>query len=108
MSKSCLIYPLQFASLGIEAKPTGATGNPVRAFLIGVQMKKEVKKSAKPRLPLTPFTRGDRTCKQRGELAEIAFLHKAANMGFGVASPTETMNATTLFSIQANGCGGSR
>jgi hypothetical protein len=26
-------------------------------------------------------------CKQRGELAEIAFTHKAAAFGFGVAKP---------------------
>jgi hypothetical protein len=50
-------------------------------------MKKEAKKSGKSRPPLTPFTRGDQTCKQRGELAEIAFLHKAAGLGFGVAKP---------------------
>jgi PD-(D/E)XK endonuclease len=50
-------------------------------------LKKQAKKSAQPRPPLTPFTRGDRTCKQKGELAEIAFLHKAASLGFGVAKP---------------------
>jgi hypothetical protein len=50
-------------------------------------MKKEPRKSAKQRPPLAPFTRGDQTCKQRGELAEIAFLHKAATLGFGVAKP---------------------
>jgi hypothetical protein len=48
-------------------------------------MKKESRKSGK--LRLVPFTRGDQTCKQRGELAEIAFLHKAAAFGFGVAKP---------------------
>ena len=50
-------------------------------------MKKEAKKSAQPRPPLVPFIRGTRTCKQRGELAEIAFLHKASSLGFGVAKP---------------------
>jgi hypothetical protein len=50
-------------------------------------MKKEIRKSGKQRLPLAPFTRGEQTCKQRGELAEIAFLHKAAALGFGVAKP---------------------
>ncbi len=50
-------------------------------------MKKEAKKSAPPLPPRTPFKRGAQTCKQRGELAEIAFLHKAANLGFGVAKP---------------------
>jgi hypothetical protein len=50
-------------------------------------LRKPAKKSAQPRPPLTPFIRGERTCKQRGELAEIAFLHKAADLGFGVAKP---------------------
>jgi len=50
-------------------------------------LKKEAKKSAQPRPPLVPFIRGTRTCKQRGELAEIAFLHKASGLGFGVAKP---------------------
>jgi len=47
-------------------------------------MKKAAKKAAPP---LVPFKRGEQTCKQRGELAEIAFLHKAAAFGFGVAKP---------------------
>jgi hypothetical protein len=34
------VYPLQFASLEIEAKITGATGNPARAFFIGVPNEK--------------------------------------------------------------------
>jgi hypothetical protein len=50
-------------------------------------VKKAAKKSAQPRPPLVPFKRGEQTCKQRGELAEINFLHKAANLGFGVAKP---------------------
>jgi hypothetical protein len=50
-------------------------------------LKKEAKKSTQPRPPLVPFIRGTRTCKQRGELAEIAFLHKASGLGFGVAKP---------------------
>jgi PD-(D/E)XK endonuclease len=29
----------------------------------------------------------DLTSKQRGELAELAFMHKAAGLGFGVAKP---------------------
>ncbi len=50
-------------------------------------MRKLAKNSAQLRPPLTPFIRGERTCKQRGELAEITFLHKAADLGFGVAKP---------------------
>jgi PD-(D/E)XK endonuclease len=52
-----------------------------------LKLKKQPKKSASQRPPFAPFTRGEQTCKQRGELAEIAFLHKAAAFGFGVAKP---------------------
>jgi len=31
--------------------------------------------------------RGPRNCKGKGELAELAFLYKAAGLGFGVAKP---------------------
>lgn len=34
-----------------------------------------------------PLVRGPRTLKEKGELAELAFLHKAASLGFGVAKP---------------------
>ena len=34
------VYPLQFASLEIEANSAGATGNPARAFFIGVRRKR--------------------------------------------------------------------
>jgi hypothetical protein len=50
-------------------------------------LKKQPEKSARQRPPFAAFTRGEQTCKQRGELAEIAFLHKAAAFGFGVAKP---------------------
>jgi hypothetical protein len=48
---------------------------------------KKARKPGKLRPPFTSFTRGNRTRKQSGELAEIAFLHKAADLGFGVAKP---------------------
>jgi hypothetical protein len=48
---------------------------------------KKAREPGKQRPPLTPFIRGNRTRKQSGELAEIAFLHKAADLGFGVAKP---------------------
>src|SRR5690242_6769882 len=35
----------------------------------------------------TPLVRRRRTHKDEGELAELAFLHKAARLGFGVAKP---------------------
>jgi hypothetical protein len=34
-----------------------------------------------------PLARGDHTCKRRGEIAELAFMYKAASLGFGVAKP---------------------
>jgi hypothetical protein len=34
-----------------------------------------------------PLVRGPRNEKEKGELAELAFLHKAASLGFGVAKP---------------------
>jgi len=37
--------------------------------------------------PPTPLVRGERHCKRRGELAELAFVYKAASFGFGVAKP---------------------
>jgi PD-(D/E)XK endonuclease len=36
---------------------------------------------------IAPLVRGARTKKEKGELAELAFLHKAASLGFGVAKP---------------------
>jgi hypothetical protein len=34
-----------------------------------------------------PLVRGPLKTKEKGELAELAFLHKAASLGFGVAQP---------------------
>lgn len=31
--------------------------------------------------------RSPRSAKRRGELVEVAFLHKAVSLGFGVAKP---------------------
>jgi hypothetical protein len=50
-------------------------------------MKKEVKKSGGQRSWSAPLVRGALTCKAKGELGELAFLHKAASLGFGVATP---------------------
>jgi len=36
---------------------------------------------------IVPLVRRPRNLKQKGELAELAFLHKAASLGFGVAKP---------------------
>ena len=37
--------------------------------------------------PVKPMVRGPRNNKQKGELAELTFLQKAASLGFGVAKP---------------------
>ena len=37
--------------------------------------------------PTAKSPRGRRQCKAQGELAELAFMHKAASLGFGVAKP---------------------
>jgi PD-(D/E)XK endonuclease len=50
-------------------------------------MRKDARKSGRKRPPFAPFKRGSQTKKAKGELAELAFLHKAASMGFGVAKP---------------------
>jgi hypothetical protein len=36
---------------------------------------------------VAPLVRGPLKTKEKGELAELAFLHKAASLGFGVARP---------------------
>jgi hypothetical protein len=48
------------------------------------------KKSGNPRqctAQTAPLVRGPLNCKAKGDLAELAFLHKAASLGFGVAKP---------------------
>jgi hypothetical protein len=57
------------------------------AFFYWSSNEKRTQEISQARPSLAPFTRGDQTCKQRGELAEIAFLPKAAHLGFGVAKP---------------------
>ncbi len=40
------------------------------------------------RLPqIEPLVRGPRSNKAKGDLAELAFMHKASSLGFGVAKP---------------------
>src|ERR1700685_2528872 len=48
------------------------------------------------------------SCKAKGELGELAFAHKAAALGFGVANPTEITSPTTSSSTRASACGGGR
>jgi hypothetical protein len=48
------------------------------------------KKSGNPRertRQITLLVRGPLNAKEKGELGELAFLHKAASLGFGVAQP---------------------
>jgi hypothetical protein len=40
-----------------------------------------------PTSHIEPLVRGPRSDKAKGDLAELAFLHKAASLGFGVAKP---------------------
>ena len=50
-------------------------------------MKKASKKKRKSPQPIVPLVRGELNAKARGELGELAFVHKAASLGFGVAKP---------------------
>ena len=50
-------------------------------------MKKESGKSGKQRSRVAPLVRGAMNAKARGHLAELAFVLKAASLGFGVAKP---------------------
>jgi hypothetical protein len=50
-------------------------------------MKKKSRKSCKRTRPVATLVRGPLKTKEKGELAELAFLHKAASLGFGVARP---------------------
>jgi hypothetical protein len=45
------------------------------------------KKSGNSGERTAPLVRGPLNCKAKGDLAELAFLHKAAALGFGVAKP---------------------
>jgi len=47
-------------------------------------MKRDSRKSPEPS---TPLVRGTLSSKTKGELGELAFSHKAASLGFGVAEP---------------------
>jgi hypothetical protein len=50
-------------------------------------MTKKLRDLCEERPPFEPLVRGPRKNKQKGELGELAFLHKAASLGFGVAKP---------------------
>src|SRR5271169_2413085 len=50
-------------------------------------MRKKSRNSCEPTRAIAPLVRGPRTEKEKGELGELAFLHKAASLGFGVAKP---------------------
>jgi hypothetical protein len=51
------------------------------------KLKKAVKKLRKPQKQVAPLVRGPLNPKAKGELGELAFAHKAASLGFGVARP---------------------
>ena len=50
-------------------------------------MKKAAKRSTKQQRQVAPLVRGPLNSKAKGELGELAFAHKAATLGFGVAIP---------------------
>jgi hypothetical protein len=50
-------------------------------------MRKGSGKSGKPRSRVAPLVRGVLNTKAKGNLGELAFVHKAASLGFGVAKP---------------------
>ncbi len=50
-------------------------------------MRKDSRKSREPKWKNAPVVRGKLTCKAKGELGELAFVHKAASLGFGVSKP---------------------
>jgi hypothetical protein len=50
-------------------------------------MRKDSRKSREPRWRSAPLVRGKLSSKTKGELGELAFSHKAACLGFGVAKP---------------------
>jgi len=50
-------------------------------------MRKNPSDSRKQPPQIAPLVRGPRNKKEKGELAELAFLHKAASLGFGVSKP---------------------
>jgi PD-(D/E)XK endonuclease len=50
-------------------------------------MKKKSGNSRQRTRQTAPMVRGPLKTKEKGELAELAFLHKAASLGFGVARP---------------------
>jgi len=51
-------------------------------------MRKDSRKSREPKSHSAPLVRGKLSSKTKGELGELAFSHKAASLGFGVAKPT--------------------
>jgi PD-(D/E)XK endonuclease len=51
------------------------------------KLKKEAKKSRRQQLQAGSLVRGPLNSKAKGELGELAFVHKAATLGFGVAKP---------------------
>lgn len=50
-------------------------------------MRKKSRNSCQQTPPVNPLGRGPGNNNARGNLAELAFLHKAASLGFGVAKP---------------------
>jgi hypothetical protein len=84
------VYPLQFAILEIETKSRNQQARPeirFAPFLLESKLKKAAKTSRQQPRQVAPLVRGPLNSKAKGELGELAFAHKAATLGFGVAKP---------------------
>src|ERR1017187_8066038 len=78
-------FPTMSRTSSSRRRPSASRSKPVRKKPV---RKKPARKKPVPEKPVpqTPRQR-ELTTKRRGELAELAFVLKAANLGFGVARP---------------------
>jgi hypothetical protein len=95
-----------FASLkdDIKEKENQTQANPC-AFLLTMKRKSEVTVAIPATSPKKPFVRNT---KWRGEIIELAFLHKVADMGFAVTKPYGDSEPYDFMWIPAAGFGGYR
>ena len=60
---------------------------PARAFFIGVRLKNKRRKPRSLWSLVAPLVRGAMNAKVKGAVGELAFMLKAASLGFGVSKP---------------------
>ena len=70
-----------------NARTICAAGIPGPRFFHGVQVKKKRRKARTLWSLVAPLVRGAMNTKVRGGVAELAFMLKAASLGFGVSKP---------------------